>query len=231
MDDEIAPYSESLIQVQIGNRRYSAVRVPNCLTCQHPARMLIEEQIVQQYPFRKIAERFSMKTVELEDGVPTLLPRITHQNIYTHYSKGHMPVEVATMRRLAERRAQQIGVALEEASDRFVDQVMLAEATVARTYERMMLGQIEPDIKDGLAAAKFLQDVQDKAQGGFDSEAWSAAMTVYFEHAHALMSPEVWERFTSSLRADPILRAIVQKMQASVDEEPIDVEYEVDKDA
>lgn len=227
MDDEIAPYSESLIQVQIGNRRYSAVRVPNCLTCQHPARMLIEEQIALQRPFRKIAEYFSMKTVELEDGVPTLLPRITHQNIHTHYTRGHMPVEVATMRRLAERRAQQIGVALESASDQFVDQVILAEATVARTYERMMLGKIEPEIKDGLAAAKFLQDVQDKAQGGLDSEAWSVAMTVYFEKAQQFMSPEVWQQFTEALRTDPILRGIAQRAQASEQEEPIDVEYEV----
>jgi hypothetical protein len=226
VSEEVAPYSESLIQVQIGNRRYSAVRVPNCLTCQHPARMLIEEMIAQQYPFRKIAERFSMKTVELEEGVPTLLPRITHQNIGNHYRQGHMPVETATLRRLAERRAQQIGLALEESSDRFVDQVVLAEATMARTYERMMLGQIEPEIKDGLAAAKFLQDVQDKAQGGFDSEAWSAAMTVYFETAQRFMAPDIWERFTESLRVDPILRAIVQKMNTSQDE-PIDVEYEV----
>lgn len=202
----------SMVQVRIGNHTYDAVYVSSCHTCTHPARMLIEERIIQGHSYRGIAEFFSEREIEVEEGRKQLMPRIGYMSIRNHFVAGHMPLEAATLRRLSERRAQQLGVAIEEGVDKLVDQYTLAEAVVHRTYDRLVTGEIEPEVRDGLVAAKFLQDVEERQLGGFDSEAWSQAMTVYFETARALMPEGMWTQFTQALANDPILRAIEQRL-------------------
>lgn len=215
-------FRRSMVQVRIGNRTYDAVYQPSCRTCTHPARMLIEEKILQNFSFRAIAELFSEKTIEGENGYPQTLPRLTHQSINGHFLNGHMPLEAATLRRLAEKRARQIGAQYEEASEQFVDHVVLAEATIARVYERMVKGEIEPEVKDGIAAAKMLADIDANTQQGLDAEAWSEAMTVYFETARKFMDGPTWASFTSSLSTNPILRALERRLDPQViDAEPV----------
>jgi hypothetical protein len=217
----------SMVQVKIGNRIYDAVYQSTCHTCRHPARMLIEEKILQNYSFRAIADLFSEKIVEGEDGHPQTLPKINAKSINAHFAAGHMPLEAATLRRLAEKRSRQIGAAYEEAAEQFVDHVVLAEATVARVYERMVTGQIEPEVRDGLAAAALLQKVEEGTQAGMDSEAWSEAMMIYFETAREFMDPATWEQFTRALAVNPILRALERRAAPNpnvIDQEPLAIE-------
>jgi hypothetical protein len=202
----------SMVQVQIGQRVYDAVYISSCRTCTSPARMLIEEKILQNFSFRAIAEQFSETVVEGENGHPQTLPRITHQSIYGHFHNGHMPLEAATLRRLAEKRARSIGADYEAQAEQFVDHVVLAEATVARVYERMAKGEIEPEVKDGLAAAKMIAEIEATTSKGLDAEAWSDAMQVYFETAQQFMDPTTWGRFTRALSVNPILRALEKRL-------------------
>jgi hypothetical protein len=214
----------SMVQVKIGRKIFDAVYEPSCRTCTHPARMLIEEKLLQNYSYRAIAELYSEQHIPGENGEEITLPRLTHQSVANHFSKGHMPLEAATIRRLAEKRANDIGAAYDEQVDRFVDHMVLAEATVARVYERMVIGDIEPDVKDGLAAAKMLADVEEKTTGGLDAEAWSEAMMIYFETAREHMDPVAWHRFTTDLAANPILRALQNRMNPDpnvIDSEPV----------
>jgi hypothetical protein len=218
---------QSMVQVKIGNKTYDAVYVSSCHTCTHPARMLIEEAILQNFSFRAIAERFSEKEIEGEGGQLVTLPRMTHQSIYGHFHNGHMPLEAATLRRLAEKRARQIGSQYEEAAEQFVDHVVLAEATVARVYERMVKGEIEPEVKDGIAAAKMLADVESSTTAGLDAEAWSEAMMIYFETAREHMDPPAWSRFTQALSANPILRSLERRLSPDpnvIDSVPLAIE-------
>jgi hypothetical protein len=217
----------SMVQVQIGQRIYDAVYVSNCRTCTSPARMLIEEKILQNFSFRAIAEQFSEAVVEGESGHPQTLPKISHQSIYGHFQNGHMPLEAATLRRLAEKRARQIGAEYEAQAEQFVDHVVLAEATVARVYDRMMKGEIEPEVKDGLAAAKMIAEVEASTAAGLDAEAWSDAMQVYFETAQQFMDAPTWARFTRALAVNPILRALEKRLNPDptvIDAVPVAIE-------
>jgi hypothetical protein len=217
-----------MIQVRIGSRQYDAVKVSNCRTCTHPARMHIEEKILLSYSYRDIEEMFSDKEMVLErDGDPQWLPKVGRMSIRNHYIAGHMPLEAATMRRIAERRAATVSRSAED-GDALVDQYVLAEAVVARTHQRLALGEIEPEIRDGLAAAKFLQDVQAQIDPDTTAEAWTQAMTVYFETARRVMPLGMWAQFTQELSGNPILRAIQQKLTEPDD--AIDVEYDVHGD-
>lgn len=203
----------SMVQVRIGNRIFDAVCERSCHTCTHPARMFIEERIIQNWSYRRIAQSFSGIDFEVEPGVMERMPTIGYSSIRNHFLRGHMPLQAATLRQLAERRANQIGSTYEQAAGQFVDQVVLAEAVVTRSYERLASGEIEPEVRDGLQAAKFLQDVNDRTQAGLDSEAWSQAMQIYFETARRFMPDEMWAQFTQTLTADPILRALARRME------------------
>jgi hypothetical protein len=216
----------SLIKVRVGNREYDAVSVARCHTCQHPARRLIEEKLVQNYSTRAVARMYSGTTIEFEDGRKEVMPELSPSSVYNHYSRGHMPLEQTTRRRLAEHRAAQIGSQYEELAEQYVDGVILAETVVHQTFERLANNELTPEIKDGLAAAKFLREVEDNTQAGLDNEAWSEAMQVYFETARHFLSANDWERFTAALSTNPILRSIARRMNGeSPDADVLEAEY------
>lgn len=209
-------FQSSMVQVRIGDRVYDAVYEPRCRTCTHPGRQLIEAAVLRNYSYRMIAREFSSKEVPGPEGTTQILPDIGHASIRNHFVQGHMPMEAAALRRLAEKRAEEIGADYEEALGQFVDHHILANAVVQKTYDRLVLGEIEPEVKDGLAAAKFLADAQAAAGGGggIDGEAWSEAMTIYFETARAIMPPDLWYQFTTKLATNPILQAISERMNS-----------------
>jgi hypothetical protein len=216
----------SMVRVRIGNREYDAAYVPTCHTCTHPARMWIEEQVLTGWSFRAISARISEVEVEGIDGQSTSLPAVSFGAIRAHFQSGHMPLGVEALRQLSEKRAKELGSTYEEAAGRFVDHVVLAEAVIARTHERLVLGDIEPEVKDGLAAAKFLAE-QAAAPGDADTAAWSTAMTRYFETARQMMDDRTWNQFAAALASDPILRRLAQAAEAPdgvVDAEVVAIE-------
>lgn len=109
MTRAMAPVRNSLVQVRIGNRVYDAVRVPQCHTCNHPARMEIETGIVENLAYRVIAERYSDVEYKEPAGDITVLPAISADSIRNHFLKGHLPLQAAVRRQLAEKRMQEIG--------------------------------------------------------------------------------------------------------------------------
>jgi hypothetical protein len=208
----LSEFRQSMVQVQIGNRVYDAVYHPTCHTCKHPGRQLIEEKILQNFSFAAIAELYSQKIIQGEAGQKITLPTITPEAIRRHFDNGHMPLEAATLRHLSDQRARQIGSAYEENLGQFVDHMVLAQATVSKVYEALVKDELELSVKDGLAAAKLLADVEADTQGGLDAEAWSDAMMIYFETARHHMDERAWRAFTADLAANPILRAMERKL-------------------
>ena len=214
------PARGSIVQIKVGTHTYDAVYVSSCHTCTHPARMHIEEMLLQNYAYRAIASKYSGRDIEFEGAIEKM-PSVSYNSIRSHYLQGHMPMESTTIRRLAERRARQIGSRYEEKAEQFVDHYLLAETVVHKAYTGLVGGSIDIDLKDGLAAAKFLQEIEASSNGGLDSEAWSAAMTVYFETAQQIMPPEMWVEFTEALGKNPILRALQRSMDPNSDQDEV----------
>lgn len=218
MARELAPNARSsLVQVKIGNKVYDARSAPRCKTCNHPARMEIETAIAEGWAYTRIAAEYS--GVEYQDGDRVKnLPEINWQTIRAHFKSGHMPMGVELQRRLSEKRANEIGSRYEEAADRFVDHYVVAQAVLHRGHERLVKGELEPDLKDTLAAAKMLKEIDDAAQGSLDNEAWSQAMEIYFETAQAMMAPDQWQQFVKRLSANPILASLARKISGEDDD-------------
>ena len=207
------PYAQSLVRIRIGNQEYDAKFSKYCKVCNNPARMEIEACLVKGDSYKAITRHFSDTQWNGRDGSSIVLPELPWQSIRNHYLSGHMPLNAAALRQITEERAQQIGAAYEDSTARLVDQYTVAKAIVHRGYERMVTGEIEPEIKDTIAAAKLLKEIEDTQTGSVDAEVWSEAMMIYFETAQELMPPDMWAQFTRKLGANPVLRGLAQKMQ------------------
>lgn len=223
LNPEVIADRTSLVQVQIGNARYAARYSPVCNVCNHPARMEIEHQLLRGLSYRKIAMAYSEVEYETQGGV-LMLPKIGAIAVKNHYMKGHLPVDAAVHRQLVEDRAREVGSRYEEMATEFLDSYVAAKAVLRKGYDRLVSGEITPDVKETLAAAKMVQEIEDGARTNLDAEAWSQAMTVYFQTAQEIMSDEMWRSFTSRLSTNPILRSLAKKIAGEADSEIIDAE-------
>jgi hypothetical protein len=217
MDNSIEPpppSPSSLVRVRVGSREYSARRVPNCGTCQHPARMDIETMLVEGHPYTVIARTFS--EVEYTVGRQRKkLPKIAWPSIRTHYRNGHMPTDAKAVRDIAEQRLRELGQHAEAMEERAVDSYMTARLVLSKGFDRLARGEVEPTVKETLAAAKLLEEFdiarQDHESG--DLAAWQEAMMVYFTEAQQLMSPDLWTEFTRRLTVNPQLQALAARLE------------------
>lgn len=207
----------ALVQVRIGNRTYDAIHNKACHTCTHPARREIEEKILQGKSYRSIAELYSGTDFTQADGTVTRLPMVSWNSIFQHFKNQHLPVEAAVLREVADQRARDIGQHYEEQTARIVDGYSFAQQVLIKTQQDLALGNLRPDVKDGLAAAKLIKEIEESAAGSVDAEAWSQAMTVYFETARLFMPEDMWSRFTTALAGNPILLAIQKRLTAAED--------------
>lgn len=207
------PFTNSLVQVRIGNKTYDARYEKSCKTCTHPARMEIESALVMGDGYRQVARTFSSIEWEGRDGSRQILPEINHQSIRNHCLRGHMPLSAAALRQITEDRTHALGLNYEEMADRYVDHYTVARAIVQKGHERLVQGELEPDLRETLAAAKLLKEIEDAQQTGLDVEMWNQAMVAYFEIARELMPPDMWAEFTRRLRENEVLQQLAAKQQ------------------
>lgn len=164
------------LESTVRGQPYALVSVPNCRTCQSPLRPDIERALVTGRSYSGIARQFP------EAG-------LSARNIGEHYRRGHLPVRDEALRRLAEERAAQIARDIDEGAGVVVDQVLFARAVVQRSFERLASGDAEPDIREGLAAARLLTDFDDTATQ-VEAEALFVVLTAYVEEMEKIASPE-----------------------------------------
>lgn len=227
MSDPLATLSESgprsLMQVNIGGRIYDAMSVSQCHTCQHPARLDIERKILAGHSYRDVAMQYSETTYE-SLGEQKRFPRVDWMSIHRHFKGRHLPVEMAALREIADARAREMSEAYTEETARIVDGHTFARQVLHTTQQRLVSGEIQPEVRDGLAAAKLLQEIEAEAIGGIDGEVWISAMTRYFELARQVMPTELWDRFTRALTVDPVLQSLQRRLEqvTTVDAEVVE---------
>lgn len=190
----------SIVSYRLAGRDYPLRTHPTCKVCNSPSRLAVEEGIALGRPYAAIAR-------ELPEGAD-----LTARNVAAHYDGGHLPFDVEVMRRIVERRAEAIGRSIDDGVEALVDQVSFAEVVVQRAYEGVARGDLVPDLADGLAAARLLQQVESDVDGG-DKAAWTEAVMIYFATAKRVMSAEQWASFGQQLAGNPILRALRQRAE------------------
>lgn len=202
------PPGASVAMYRLGGREYPLRSAQGCKTCDSPYRLDVEQQIAAGHSYASIVR-----------GLPDDAG-LTPANVRAHLVAGHLPLQVEALRRIAEDRADAIGRDVEAGVASLVDQVVLARTVVQRSFERIAAGAVEPEVADGIAAARLLHQMGVDDQQG-DRDLWTEAFMVYHDVARRLMPPEMFERFGDELRASPILRGLQERHARRVRDEQL----------
>jgi hypothetical protein len=218
---EVEPVRSSVIQIKIGNRTYDAVQNRNCATCMHPARFQIESKLLLNYSYAAVSRFVSELNQQKRDGSVEEWPELTPAQIKRHFEYGHCPVEGEIARALVEERARDKGIDLTNANGQYLDHIIVQKAILARGYELLVRGNIEPDVKDTLVAAKLLGEAEVAESTGASEAQWQEFMSIYFNAVQSVVSNEQWEEIKSHITSHPAFQSM---KNTNNEEEVIDAE-------
>lgn len=142
-----------LAQVEVAGQRIDYRQEPRCLTCRSGHRQSVEAMIAMGRTWRGIA-----RALPADAG-------LSEDNIRQHYSRGHMPLQAAVVQQAAEDRRLEISAAAEGQVEQRARHTRLAHAVLDRVLFRLASGDIEPEVRDGMAAARFLATLEPSEAG------------------------------------------------------------------
>ncbi len=115
-----------------------------CLTCNHPLRWALEREMVAGRSWAAIVRDLP------EDA------GLTGRNLRDHFAAGHLPVFEPAVQEHVTRQSQVPGEAVAPSVAKLADTLGFAQTVVTRVSERLIAGDVQPSIRDGLAAAEHL---------------------------------------------------------------------------
>lgn len=142
-----------LAQVEIAGQQVNYRQEPRCRTCSSEHRQSVEAMIAMGRTWRGIA-----RALPADAG-------LSEDNIRQHHSRGHTPLQAAVVQQVAEDRRQEITAAAEGQVEQLARHTRLAHAVLDRVLFRLASGDIEPEVRDGMAAARFLATLEPVGRG------------------------------------------------------------------
>lgn len=142
-----------LAYVSHGNRRYSAVFVPECHTCRSAHRVQIERLLVEGLPPKTIIQR-------LPDDCG-----VSPQSVRRHFRRGHLPVDAEAVRDRQRIRGEQRWEELGLAATAFVaSQADICQHVVDVCTQLILEGKLKISAATLLRAAEFLLRIENDAR-------------------------------------------------------------------
>jgi hypothetical protein len=195
MTDRQPPQHTSVVY-RVGGTDYPMRVVGRCQTCRSIHRPEIENLILMGYSWSTISEHLPGTS------------RLSSDSIRWHYDQGHMPLPESLRRAVIERRARMQRLSSADNAAPLIDPWLVTHDIMQRGYERMVTGQIAPDMKDTLAAAKALVEIEDRTK---ETQAINEdAVLAIIEGARSYMTPEGWMKFMWELRENPAMNMLAR---------------------
>jgi hypothetical protein len=188
--------------VEVNGQKYPMKTIPQCRTCMSPYRLEIEQAILEQRSYQKIADAVA----DREQGS---LPNPGYQSIRDHVNKGHMPIGPTAERALVEQRAKQIGRDIENYAAGLADYRSVNQIIIQRGMDRMARGELQPSMSELLTAIRLEHAMETATEDGVDAQAWQEALVAYMEVAQQFIPQELFPAYGQALSQHPVLRALV----------------------
>ena len=199
-----------MLMTKVGGRVYPAKVEPRCKTCNSEYRSQIENALVKSYGYAAIVR-------SLPDDAG-----LTERNIMEHFQRGHLPLDESVRRVVIEQDAKERGLDIEGYETTLANHITFAKLGVQKVMQRMMDGELNPDIKDGIAFATLLTKIEETAGDDFDRAALMQGFIVYMNALSQVCSPEQVQQVSNIIAGDPVMKSL---LAASEKDGAIDVEY------
>jgi hypothetical protein len=186
------PPPHTSVVYRIGGTDYPMRVINGCRTCKSIHRPEIENLILMGYSWATISEH-------TDAG-------LSAEIIKNHYANGHMPLPESLRRAVIERRAKMLRLSSADNAAPLIDPWLVTHSVMQKGYERMVTGEIAPDMKDTLAAAKALVEIEERTK---EEQAINEdAVMAIIEGARSYMTPEGWMKFMWELRENPAMNLL-----------------------
>jgi hypothetical protein len=181
------------VEVEIDGSVIPFKRVPQCRTCRSDRRVEIDLALAEGVGYAEVA---------------ALFPRagLSARNVSVHHKREHSPTESPQIRAIAAKRTAEAKHVADTAIGRQVSARLLAESVLRRVWERLVDGEIEPTVRDALAASKLLFAYdpvlieRDLLRQRVDES--HARLMRLFEVVDRTLDEENWDRLSLALRDD-----------------------------
>ena len=191
--------------VTIGGRSYPYKMVSHCHVCQSPHRTYIEKQILLGFSIASVMR-------DLEGMETGHLPHPERKSLRNNMDN-HVPSPMVAQQKMMETRARAVGKSIEESAESLVDEYVTAKTIVQMGHERIVNGEVKPEISDVLAAAKLILQIESTTDGGLDQDMWVSALSAYFELTTDFIPPEQLQAWRRRMDTHPVLKAIREKRE------------------
>jgi hypothetical protein len=167
---------QSLASVEIGGDSFPYRTEPRCHVCASPRRLDIERALVKGLTYERIADDFGE-----HDG-------INARGVLAHVKRGHVPVNAPAVRAVAKARSEEVSQAIAPLIRGAAANLSFAHAVVDSVRIRLASGEIQPNVRDGLAATRLIIECE-AGSGPVDVNEWKTQYIVIFETVQDIMSP------------------------------------------
>jgi len=188
--------SAHLASVTLDGSSSSVVSIPQCRTCQSPFRDEIEGLLTRGFSYTSIVRSLP---VEADLTSRHLRDHVANQHLA---SDGHMAVRLA-------KEALERGETLDGAVQVLRDDLRLARKTVAAVEARLDAGEIQPDLKEGLAAMALLARYDQQAEEVLDNDRAVQGFNEYWMVTRQIMTADQFAELRVRLTNNPVLQALI----------------------
>lgn len=193
----LTPPTSELLSEEIDGIVYSYRRESRCRVCNadEDTRKLIDTLLLYPKSYREVLR---LVTPLLEAKQVAQKERPTYASIRVHQQR-HLPFEKLAIREIVERRAKERGKDVLDGVQRLLTAEAFYETVVQKTWNRLVDGNIQPSLFEGMAAMKVLHSLEKEAAGAVDMNKVLVQLNVVLEVIRQEVSPEIWVLITQKL--------------------------------
>lgn len=193
-----AAANAALLNVEVNGTRVPYRSAPNCKVCTSGSHRLgIETRIAQ-------GEVYSAIVRSLPAGLG-----LTPRNLSDHFRLDHMGAQTAALRLVATRQAEKVARPVARLTEAVADDLGFAHVVVEQVKEKIARGEVEPTVRDGLAALRLIAQVESQAGDRHTAHEFVTVMMHLIEMARDIMTPQQWDKWTDRVATNPILRDLM----------------------
>lgn len=197
----------TMVEVQLGGRRYPFRHSVKCKVCNSTERFAIEEALLVGRSYASIIRGLPDRYRDSDSA-----DCITIDAMRWHL-KQHMPTDVTVSRAVIEQRAQEMGRALDTMEGTLIDAYSVAAEVMRIGFERIARGEIKVGLDHTLAAAKMVSEMENKASASVDTTVQAEMVTLLLQHVRSMLSDEQFLALSENFKADPLFKGLMAKMR------------------
>jgi hypothetical protein len=146
-------------------------------------------------------------------SISAMLPLDTDlspRNLRDHYANGHLDLDGPAVQRASRQQEQALQGAREPLVAAKAAHLTFAHAVLARVAERLDRGEVEPEIKDGIAAARLIAATEAAAGEGSGIEQYVSVLIALIDVVREIVPAQTFVAIGQSLAGNPILKELAR---------------------